>query len=165
MAAAKKRGKNKAWLKLKRELDGLLEQVDEEGLGFLLRQARTIIHNLEVDRVNADVQKLKADTAGTARTEPVSAPPASVSVRVEEVGGGFVIDLGGRRKIFSREEMRALARVCQAVSDPREGARRLHTWFTRNRTDVFADFEIGGQGHPALVSLHQEIRGKFTPRT
>ena len=155
--------------KLRKELVGLLDQVDDEGLIFLIRQAQTIVRNLQVDRLNEEITELNQRRAralsggrktgrGAAAAEPVT---------IEEGAGRttFIVGVGSTRKVFSLDEMRALARVAQAAEDDADGARRLYSWLSRNRRDVLVDMAAGSAAHPALALMHRAIRKRYKPRS
>ena len=59
--------RNAAVKKLEAELAALLPQLDEEGLAFLLEQAKVHLHNMEVDRLNRLKTAVKADAFGRVR--------------------------------------------------------------------------------------------------
>lgn len=156
--------------RLRKELASLLDQVDDEGLVFLIRQAQTIIHNLQVDRLNEQITELNQERAralaGQRRKPGAKAArtvPAVEPVTIDEAAGGtsFVIGVGNTRKIFSRDEMRCLARVAQAAESDADGARRLYTWLLRNRTDVLLDMGVRSAASPELVLVHRAVRSRY----
>ncbi len=154
--------------RLRKELVSLLEQVDDEGLVFLIRQAQTIIHNLQIDRINTEITELNKAKAQKGRRPAGKTRPAveASPVTIEEGAGrtSFVIAAGNARKVFSVDEMRALARVAHAAANDADGARRLHAWLSRNRTDVLVDLGAQSAAHPALIEIHRAIRSAYKPR-
>ncbi len=174
-AAGKKAAGTKAGPRdrLRKELLSLLDQVDDEGLIFLIRQAQTIIHNLQVDRLNEDISELNRERARAltegrrkAGAKATGGSPAAEPVTIDEGAGGtsFVIGVGNTRKIFSRDEMRSLARIAQAAESDADGARRLYAWLLRNRTDVLLDMGIRSAAGPELVLVHRAVRSRYRPR-
>ncbi len=162
--------------RLRKQLVSLLDQVDDDGLVFLIRQAQTIIHNLQVDRINEDITELNraravkgaGRKAGAARRGGRAAPaPAADGIVTIDEGAGrssFIIGIGDTRKAFSLDEMRALARVAQAAANDADGARRLYAWLSRNRRDVLIDMGAGTAAHAALLEVHRAIRQRYRPR-
>ncbi len=161
--------------RLRKDLLSLLDQVDDDGLVFLIRQAQTIIHNLQVDRINEDITELNRERAakGAGRKagarrggRPAAPPAADATVTIDEGAGrsSFIIGIGNTRKAFSLDEMRALARVAQAAANDADGARRLYAWLSRNRRDVLVDMGAGTATHAALLEVHRAIRQRYRPR-
>ena len=154
--------------KLRKELVSLLDQVDDEGLIFLIRQAQTIVRYLQVDRLNQEItelnQRRERALAGGRKTR--KAATAAEPVTIDEGSGRttFIVGIGSTRKVFSLEEMRALARVAQAAEDDADGSRRLYSWLSRNRRDVLVDMSARSAAHPALALMHRAIRKRYKPR-
>jgi hypothetical protein len=162
--------------RLRKELVSLLDQVDDDGLVFLIRQAQTIIHNLQVDSINEDITELNRERAAKGGGRKAGAarrggrPAASASegtVTIDEGAGrsSFIIGIGDTRKAFSLGEMRALARVAQAAANDADGARRLYAWLSRNRRDVLIDMGARSAAHATLLEVHRAIRQRYRPRT
>jgi hypothetical protein len=160
--------------KLRKELVSLLEQVDDEGLVFLIRQAQMIIRNLQVDRLNKEIGELnqqRARALAGRQKKPGSRSRQTVDavdpVTIDEGTGRttFIVAIGSTRKVFSLDEMRALARVAQAADDDADGARRLYSWLSRNRRDVLIDMSAGSAKAPGLVLMHRAIRKRYKPRS
>ena len=165
--------------RLRKELVSLLDQVDDDGLVFLIRQAQTIIHNLQVERINEDITELNRERAAKRPGRRAAAPrrggraggPAALpgdagSVTIDEGAGRntFIIGIGDTRKAFSLDEMRSLARVAQAAANDADGARRLYAWLSRNRSDVLMDMGAATAAHAALLEVHRAIRERYRPR-
>jgi hypothetical protein len=163
--------------KLRKELLALIDQVDTEGLVFLIRQAQTIIHNLQVERINAEIGGLnqeraraleKASRGAASPAGGVRAAGSEAGVQAVEIEEGagrttFIVAIGNVRKSFGLDEMRALARVAHAASDDADGAQRLYTWLKRNRGDVLTEIGARTAAHPALVLVHRAVKSRYKP--
>ncbi len=148
---------------LMQELDGLLAELDRQGLEFLIEQARVLVHNRQVDRVNREMQKLEQlDRRLTGRGQAREEIPAPVEV--EEGAGHFILAAAGKRKILATEEMRALVKVSWSTEEAGEGAARLYGWLARNRSDVLADLGASDRHDPLLSSLYELLRSRYRPR-
>jgi hypothetical protein len=152
--------------RLEKELSEAIQQIDEEGLIFLLQQAQILIHNAQVDRLNREIVELeqKKQKTGKARTEPRTSPAAAaVPVTIEESDNGraFFLTLGGTRKVMNLEEMRRLVRICYAAETKSDALKQLYTVFARDRGDVLADAKISGPGSPAIEGLFYAIRNAY----
>jgi len=159
------------------ELRKLTEDVDAEGLAFLIDQTRILLYNAQVEKMNRELDRqrsrLQADlTAGGKRGDTGStardgrAAGASGGVSVEEGGdrSHFIVTLGGARKFFVLDELRSLVKICQAAGSKSAGAERLYRWLSRNRTDVLADAGIGGPASPLLKELHGVLTARYRAR-
>ena len=161
--------------RLERELAGLLPQLDEEGLIFLIRQAHVIIHNLQVDQLNQEIDELQgrkqsgqpAGRSQGGRSQGGRADEgASARVDIEEsaTGGTFHLVLPDTRKVLGLEEMRALVRACYEPKRKSAALRRMFRWMEENRRDILTDGDIRGEGSPLLDSLFSVIRSRFRLR-
>ena len=149
--------------KLEKELKSAIQEVDQEGLLFLLRQAQTLIYNARVDRVNQEEEKLKGGKKAAGR--PESKPRESRSaVSIEESDGGKTIflTLGKARKVLTPEEMRQIVRICYGAETKSEALRRLFTVLARERKDILADAIIGNPDNPLLEALFTVVRQTYT---
>jgi hypothetical protein len=148
--------------KLEKELREAIQEVDEEGLLFLLRQAQTLIYNARVERINQEERKLK----GAKKPAGAGAPPreARAAVSIEESDGGKTIFLtiGKARKVLTPEEMRRIVRICYAAETKSEALRQLFTVLARERKDILADATIGNPDNPLLDALFTVVRQTYT---
>jgi hypothetical protein len=149
--------------KLEKELKEAIQEVDDEGLLFLLRQAQTLIYNSRVDRINQEEEKLKGakKTAGGKEPQPRVSRQA---VSIEEADGGKTIflTLGKARKVLTQDEMRQIVRICYGAETKSEALRRLFTVLARERKDILADAVIGNPDNPLLEALFTVVRQTYT---
>jgi len=160
---AKKKTENQR-ARLEKELTEAIEQVDEEGLIFLLQQTQILIHNTRVDKLNREIVELeeKKLKSGKAKAAPRKAPAASaVTIDESDNGKAFFLTLGGTRKIMNLEEMRRLVRICYSAETKTDALKQLYTVFTRERGDVLADAKISGPGSPIIEGLFHAIRSTY----
>ena len=155
---------------LLKELKSLLEELDEEGLDFLLEQAHVHRYNMEVERLNEAEERREAGraeaAAGRGGKRPAAGRPASARVpplRIERSQDGqtYHVVSGGRYKMFAAEEMLALVRIAHANPDPAEAGRGLYRWMSRERTDALADLGFAGPSDPGLAALAALLRSSF----
>ena len=149
--------------KLEKELKEAIQEVDEEGLLFLLRQAQTLISNARVERINQEEQKLKGARKPGGGREPVQRDTRS-AVSIEESDGGKTIflNIGKARKVLTPEEMRRIVRICYAAETKSEALRQLFTVLARERKDILADALIGNPDNPLLEALFTVVRQTYT---
>ncbi|NLJ45442.1 MAG: hypothetical protein GX430_02645 [Treponema sp.] len=168
-AAARGPGKSRKAALLK-ELKSILEELDEEGLDFLLEQAHIHRYNMEVERLNEAEERREASRSEASAGRPGKGPAAGgrgparlPSFRIERSRDGqtYHIVSGGRYKMFSAEEMLALVRIAHANPDQKEAGRGLYRWMSRERTDALADLGFAGPSDPGLGALAALIRSSF----
>jgi hypothetical protein len=151
------------------ELEALLEKLGEESLLFLKQQAEILLYSSELEEARrkaaeaarnlkhvqrsprAEDTDAEPDEA-TAAAEPE--PPVSVTRRGET---SFFITMTGTRVFFNRQEMRELTRISHKATDAADGARRLHRWFARERSDFLKDTGASRAGDPRLQELWRII--------
>lgn len=157
------------------ELNKLSREIDVEGLEFLVNQAKILIHNIQINKVNSELRKLEkidreikkvnlsGDSAAGAKTET-----DKKAVAVEESGDNFILVLGTSRKFLSLNEMRKIVHICQAAaleavpeSGETDAALRLYRWFKANRSDILTDGKIGNTHSPKLKELFRTIISKY----
>ncbi len=122
------------------ELLALLPALDEAGIAFLLEQAKVHRYNMEVERLNAQIES-------DAVRGPDSVPgPAPGLLRIERSkdGSTYHLVVGNDWKMFTSEEMAALVRICRSGEPQAEMARRLRAWLSRERRDVYLDLGLDG---------------------
>lgn len=165
--SATKRGSDRSPARV--ELEALIPELDEEGIVFLLAQARTHRYNMEVERLNAvaarTVDKDDADVAVEPGSGGLVRMGAEKGIRVERSADGstYHIVSGGAWKMFSAEEMAALVRMTRADDPEEEVGRRLYAWLDRERRDALGDLGIARPSSPILSELVRVLRRVFPP--
>lgn len=137
-----------------REIEGLLPRLDQEGLAFLLEQAKIHLYNMGV---------AEAMSATGGPDAAVAGEPPRLSIKAAEGGASYHLVYGGKWKFFTAEELLALVRIAQA-SEGREAAGRLYRLLKAERADVFGDFDIDGPSSPLLLELAGLLRRSFAIR-
>lgn len=168
-AAARASGKKRKAALLK-ELKSVLEELDEEGLDFLLEQAHVHRYNMEVERLNEAEERREAGRAEAVSIRAGKRPaaggrtgPRPPALRIERSQDGqtYHVVSAGRYKMFSADEMLALVRIAHANPDAAEAGRGLHRWMSRERTDALADLGFAGPSDPGLAALAALLRKSF----
>ena len=146
-----------------KELREAIEEIDEEGLLFLLRQAQVLIHNARVEELNKRPAQKARGKAPAAEKPAVASTTASAPVSIEEAKGGKSVFLviGGTRKIMTLEEMRRLVRICYGAETKSDALRQLYTVLARERNDILFDARIGNAGSPLLEALFRKVRATY----
>jgi len=162
-------GKAPARSAAREELEALLPELDEEGIAFLLEQARTHRYNMEVERLN----EVASRTIGRGGAGPVAEgapagggllrPGAEPGLRIERSADGstYHIVAGGAWKMFSAEEMAALVRMTREPDPEAEVGRRLYAWMERERMDALSDLGVAKASSPIMAELVRVLRKTF----
>ena len=131
--------------KLVGELSGLLNQIDEEGLLFLKKQASILIHNQTVNEINETREKKSPAKKPEKKGQPAKPAPGS-PVYTEQVGAkNFVIVVGNHRIFMTVDELKELVRICHRADDLKTAAAACFIWFKKERSDFLSETGIG---HP-----------------
>jgi len=146
-----------------KELREAIEEIDEEGLLFLLRQAQVLIHNARVEQLNKRPEQKAHGKAPAAQKLADASATASAPVSIEEAkeGKSIFLTIGGTRKIMTLEEMKRLVRICYGAETKSDALRQLYTVLARERNDILFDARIGNAGSPLLEALFAEVRATY----
>ena len=128
------------------ELLALLPELDEEGIAFLLEQARVHRYNMEVDRLNAIADRAaeddEPDAPGGSSRAPVAARSALRLERSKD-GSTYHIVCGPVWKMFTAEEIASFCSLNYGVSFP-----------------LMEKIEVNGPGeHPVYAFLKSRKSG------
>ncbi|MBN2737407.1 MAG: hypothetical protein JXR70_10540 [Spirochaetales bacterium] len=153
--------------RLLKELQGLLPQIDEEGLIFLLKQAQVLVHNQQIDKINREIVEYeekkrdnKAVKSGQTKSKKQN---AEAIVSIEDTGKkNFILIFNGARKFLDLEEMRSLVKISHGADGSGEGILRLYKWLARNRQDILIDSAVAKASHPAMELLYKFIMRHYT---
>ncbi len=146
---AKRTGDHRA--KLEKELRSAIEEIDEKGLLFLLRQAQVLIHNARLESI-----------AGQPEREGAAVPvPESVTIEDAREGKAIFLTIGRARKVLTPEEMKRLVRICYGAETKSEALRQLFTVLVKERKDILTDAMIGGPDSPLLRELFAAVRASY----
>jgi hypothetical protein len=146
------------------ELLALLPELDEEGIAFLLEQAKVHRYNMEVEKLNAISDRVAA--AGP-RPTPAGSRTAGSALRIErsEDGATYHLVAGSDWKMFTAEEMAALVRISRCGEGEEEVSRRLRAWLARERKDVFLDLGLDGASIGLARDIARLLAATFPPRS
>jgi hypothetical protein len=137
----------------------LLKKLDEESLNFLFEQAKVLLHNLEVKKLQQEFEELDVKTI-TAKRQDYSKDKLEV-VEADDLRH-FIFVINGARNFFSRDEMRKLVKLCHSAPTLKDGMRMLYNWFEKNRKDVIIDTAIDGPNDKALETMYNYIVSNYT---
>lgn len=137
----------------------LLKKLDEESLNFLYEQAKVLLHNIEVKKLQQEFEELDVKTI-TAKRQDYSKDKLEV-VEADDLRH-FIFVINGARNFFSRDEMRKIVKLCHSAQDLKTGMRVLFHWFEKNRKDVIIDTSIDGPQDKALETMYNYIINNYT---
>jgi len=176
MSRGKKNGeKDAGCAALAQELSSLLPELDEEGLAFLVEQARVHLYNMKLAELESAAESLERSSVARAGVAP-SGPArkaagkkaagdkaaAGLEIKASSDGSSYHIVHNGKWKLFSSDEMTALVRIARAQAPAPELASRIHRWLKAERSDFFHDLPVRGPSDPLLVALVGLLKKTFT---
>jgi hypothetical protein len=170
--------------KLADELISFIPLLDEEGLSFLVSQAYIHLHNMEIDRQEAedaaaDAASAEAEAVGIGKSGKtgksvktvggtkkagfagVDQSPANFRIERSSSGSSYHIISGGKWKMYNEGEMMRIVTIVSSNDPLPEVTERLHAWLMNERPDTFADLEIGDHRDPKMQELVLFLRKKF----
>lgn len=146
------------------ELCALVPELDEEGLAFLIEQARVHLYNMrvaELEEAGARLEESASRSRSAAGAAKAQASGAGFSVKASEDGSDYHIVYNGKWKLFSGSEMLALVKIATVKDPPAEVGGRLYRWLKAERSDFFADVPVSGPADPLMAALVGLIRKTF----
>lgn len=158
--------------KLATELTTLIPELDEEGLAFLVEQARVHRYNMDVMQHEALLENASANRKATEKKAAANSSSKSsssknssgFSIKKSEGSGAYHVIYRGKYKMFTEEEMLDMVRIAKSKEPILEVAGRLHEWFEKERADTFADLDIGDRFDPAMKELVKFLKATFAVR-
>lgn len=150
------------------ELRSMIKDLDEEGLSFLVEQARVHLHNMNVVRLEeelASAARQSGKKGGGKKTAVATRMPAA-DFRIDRSPSGatYHIISGGKWKMFTDEEMLAMVKIAQSKDTLLEVSHRLWDWLDRERPDAFEDLDLEDHHDPRTKDLVKLLRKKFAVR-
>ncbi len=166
MAAPKK--EPSARDKLLKELRDLIKDVDEEGLAFLIQQARVIRHNMKIDELNREAdklhrEKLAATQKAGKKTDSGKKTGGAVSIERGSFGRSYILVINGQRKIIDQDEILGLAEIARSSQTENTALARLYRWLEANRDDILLDAAIDPKDD-TLRALYGTLKTQFKPK-
>jgi hypothetical protein len=150
-------------VRLRGMLSEAIEQIDEEGLLFLLRQANVLIHNQKVDEVNRELAVMSEKPGRTAAGRGAAGRRAAAVVSVEDSGNrsAIFLTIGNVRKVLNLEELKRLVRICYAAESKTDALQQLYRVLAQERSDILKDAGIRNAANPILEGLFYALRRKY----
>ena len=157
--AGKKKAHSAEKKSLLNELHSLAEDINEEGLRFLVNQSRVLLHNMEVEMLRAGIEKITAKRKKT--PEAPEADKLTMEIVEADDNSSFIFVINKERKFFTLQEMRKIVKLCHSSNDEKDASQRLYTWLAKNRKDALVDIGIRNQNDPALKTIYNFIINKY----
>lgn len=159
------------------ELASLLPELDDEGLSFLIEQARVHLYNMKVEELESAARAAEAASARSHTVAKAKSGGAKVAgaarakglaqadeLRIVASSDGSTYDLvyNGKWKMFSSDEMLAMVRIASVKDPVVEVGGRLYRWLLAERRDAINDLGLSGLADPRLKALVELLRKTFT---
>jgi len=153
------------------ELRTMIKDLDEEGLAFLVEQARVHLHNMNIERLEQELASASSGSGKKSRgkassTAGTTRRPSAADFRIERSANGstYHIISGGKWKMFTDEEMLAMVKISQSKDALLEVSHRLWDWLDRERPDAFSELDLEDHHDPRTKELVTLLRKKFAVR-
>ncbi len=152
---------------LRKEISGLLEQIEEAELLFLKQQATTIIYNYTVEEMNRKNQESLLENT---RSKKKASPSVGKGSKTPEKGV-ISLDMGGEAKgfcnvvcgrvrvFFPLEELDAMVYISKKTSSSEAGL-LLYRWLKKERGDFLVDNGVTSYPSPLIDDLARYLRGR-----
>ncbi|MCL2007680.1 MAG: hypothetical protein FWG77_06290 [Treponema sp.] len=152
---------------LAKELRSLIPKLDEEGLAFLVEQARIHLYNMQVTELNKTALSIKSASSRKNTIVKKAEQKADNKMRIEATQSGSSYYLYFRNKsiMFSKDEMITLVKMTGAKDSDLEIRERLYNWFERERRDIFAVIPIADKFDERLKNLLNLLKKNFKLRS
>lgn len=160
--------KKSAYDILAAELRSMIKDLDEDGLAFLVEQARVHLHNMKVVRLEEELASAAPrngkKNSGKKASAATRIPAADFRIDRSPSGATYHIISGGSWKMFTDEEMLAMVKIAQSKDTLLEVSHRLWDWLDRERPDAFKDLALEDHHDPRTKDLVKLLRKKFAVR-
>lgn len=150
---------------LTKEITKRLKELDEEGLRFLIQQARILVQNQEIEKLNTEIDNYnKNNESYVIGAEPEKKKSGSQKTLIdleEQSKNTFILVICGARKVLSRLELREIVKMCHARMSDTAFSVKLFEWLKIHRNDILFDARIRTADHPVLVALRRFLRSRY----
>lgn len=147
--------------KLVKELTGILPQLDEEGLLFLIEQARVHLYNMQVTSLQEELNEIEQKRAKAGLEQRVKQKNSGFKIERSSDGTVYHIISGGKWKLVNADEMFHILRIVNAPVDENEVRLNLIHWFFTERGDFVGDFGLADSHDPRWVELIKILKKNF----
>jgi hypothetical protein len=135
--------------KLAVELKSLIPHLDEEGLLFLVEQARIHIYNMQVDALNTSMTRTRHAESAV----PGKSKASGFGLKISEDRHSYYLTYGNDWIMFNHAEMLQLAKIAASPLPDDDKRAGLYRWFDRERRDVFGTVPIRSPQSEILSQL------------
>jgi len=149
--------KNNIRNELTNELTGILPSLDEEGLAFLIKQARVHFYNMKVDELNIAAQNAHNASVRSGKITSQKKTKKSEVFKFDSTGAGYYLRYQNSGVMFSKNEMVQLVKIVNGT----DITNRLLKWLEKERPDVFRIIPVKDKNENNLKILAGLIRKTF----
>lgn len=141
------------------ELVNILPSLDDEGLAFLIKQARVHIYNMKVDELNIAAQDAHHASVRSGKITNQKKTKKSDVFKFDSTGSGYYLRYQNSRVMFSKNEIVQLLKIVNGSGT--DITSRLYKWFEKERPDVFRVIPIKDKNGNNLKILAGLISRNF----
>ncbi len=147
--------------KLVKQLTALLDNMDAEGLVFLIEQAHVHLYNMQVVALEEARRTLNEKNTTTLRSQKKKNKRSGIEITRSKDGYVYHIVYEGRFTMFNDDEMVEMIRAAKAGRTIGEAKYILYDWFVRERRDFINSSGLGDIEEPTWHELTALIRKNF----
>ncbi len=167
MPGKKKSADKELKSRLQQELIGLVPEIEEEGLVFLLKQANTIIHNQRASSLNKDINEInrkKSGKPGPAASAVPGTGSGGFEIEIDRSDNGktYYFTVNGRKHFMDIEETRKIAQLCYRPETKSKALEFLYQYFLNERDEVLLEHKIKSKTSPFFEELFRAVRANFS---
>ncbi|HAK44318.1 MAG TPA: hypothetical protein DCO79_00115 [Spirochaeta sp.] len=150
-------------LRLEKELTGLIPEIMEEGLLFLIKQANTIIHNQRTVKINREMNELnqKKGEEDAEIPKPVTGE-FDIEISRSDNGKTYYFIVNGRKHFFDIPETQKVVALCYRPETKSAALKFLYEFFLNERDEILSEHGIKSAKSPFFEALFREVRANFT---
>lgn len=148
--------------RLEKELTGLIPEIKEEGLVFLIKQANTIIHNQRTAVLNREMEELNRKKAGDAVGDENAAGAFTVEIDRSDNGKTYYFIVNGRKHFFDVPETQNIVALCYRPETKSAALKYLYEFFLNERDEILSEHGIKSSRSPFFEALFYKVRENFS---
>jgi len=159
--AASKKTKETQKERLTKELAGLVQEMNEEDLLFLIKQAHVLNHNRRAEVINREIDELNA-RKGTPG-EKTGGSGFTVSIETPDNGKTYHFIINGRKHFLDTAETKKIVELCYRPPMKSAALNCLYQFFHAERDEILYEHRITSEKSPFFQELFSEVRSRFSP--
>ncbi|MBN2048817.1 MAG: hypothetical protein JW760_00110 [Spirochaetales bacterium] len=160
--AISKKSKETQKERLTKELNGLLQEMDEEDLLFLIKQAHVLNHNRQAEAINREIDELNARKTVPGVKAGGGGSGFTVSIETPDNGKTYHFIVNGRKHFLDTAETKRIVELCYRPPTKSAALKYLYQFFHAERDEILYEHKITSEKSPFFQELFSEVRARFS---